>query len=114
MASTTEIRRALAALLEDVDAECEVFPSRSPYRQSGEGYDTRGFRVRVIVGEDTAENQEPLDALIDPTGMKPRLEADDLGGMVSNVLVTESTGYRIYETPDGQRLGAEWVVECWT
>lgn len=113
MATTTEIRRALAALLEDVDGECEVFPSRSPYDQ-GAGYDTRGFRVRVIVGEDSAENQERLDALIDPTGMKPRLEADDLGGMVSNVLVTESTGYRIYEMADGERLGAEWVVECWT
>lgn len=132
-ASLTDIRTALAAQLKTVDRDwqvspyilanptppcAQVLPDEMDYHQAMQnGAETWSFVVQVIVALGTDEGaQRKLDELLESSGalsVKAALEADeDLGGLVSSVTVTRTTGYRTYNLGPTQQeaLGAEWTV----
>jgi len=111
----TRIRRALEATVKDLDARVTVAPA-------GAEYDSRVTRadydITVIVGIDTEEAREYLDALLTDDGqrsVRARLQTDaTLGGLVSDITVTKRSGYRTYPTADRPQLGATWVATITT
>jgi hypothetical protein len=106
---TTQVRRALAALLDDLDAR--VTPAGTDFATDN-GFDTNKYTVRIRVGPDTEPTAEHLDRLLDSDGdesIKRRLEADPtLGGLVSQVRILKSSGYQIYP---GDLLGTTFTVQ---
>lgn len=115
MASTTQVRRALAARLHDL--QCRVTPAGTDFA-TDRGFHTTKFQVRVLAGPDDEETAEALDLLLDSDGdrsIKQRLEADPtLDGLVNNVQVVKATGYQLFPpvVPDGpQVLGATFTVQ---
>lgn len=113
MATTREIRHALAERLADIGAVVHTGDYHA--RKPGEPFDTRAFIVQIVLGPDSEEARDQLDELLDPTGLKALLEADDtLGGLVADLEVVRASGHRLYQTDDGLRLGAEWTVHTRT
>lgn len=112
MASVTQVRRALADLLSDLD--CRVTPAGTDFA-TDRGLDTTKYQVRVRVGLDGETTCERLDLLLDPEGdqsIKQRLEADrSLGGLVSAVQVIKASGYQLFPSPEGDVLGATFTVQ---
>ena len=112
MTSVTEIRKAIRELLADVPGTVQVLAGPSEYA-TGPGFDKLGFVVSIHVGPPSPKGEETLDELIAPSGVKATLEADDkLGGLVSDLTVTRSSGHRLFELPSAEQvLGAEWTVQ---
>jgi hypothetical protein len=109
VASPTEVRRALAARLPDLNVR--VTPAAIDYATDN-GFDVAKYTVRVRAGDDTPETEERLDRILARDGgdsVKRRLEADStLGGLVNNVQVIKTSGYQLF--PDGV-LGATFTVQ---
>lgn len=113
MASSTEIRRALAALLAVLDVgDVSVAPGEIAYEP---GVLRQRFAVRAITGLPGDEQAEAtLDELMEPEGarsIKALLEADHtLGGLVADVTVTRCTGWQLFRIDDHDAIGATWTV----
>jgi hypothetical protein len=134
MASLADIRAGLAAAIDsgvDLDMQvsayiiasptppfAQVLPDETTYHEAFQnGAETWGLIVQVIVafGSDVGA-QRQLDELLESSGslsVKAALEADvRLGGIVSDVTVTRTSGYRTYRlgATQTEALGAEWNV----
>jgi hypothetical protein len=116
MPNFTAIREALAAALpDDLTAEVLTGPQKASETFRG-GLGPPQMLVRVYVGSpgDKAA-QERLDHLLDQSedgSVADALYTDQkLGGAVKGLQILGSSGWRIYETKDGQVLGAEWTVQ---
>lgn len=130
MAELRDIRKALAASLEGtVEGQISaymlasptppcayVFPDETEYHQAFDnGAENWGLVVRVLVSDVFDQgSQETLDQYLasdGPLSVKAALEADDeLGGIVSSLMVERTTGYRQYQVGTGMALGADWIV----
>lgn len=114
MASLTEIRRALAARLDNLDGQVTVRPGPTEYGRV-KGFEAQRFTLRIVVTDDDGTL---LDELLEPAGersVRERLTADyTLGGLVADVRIISSSGHQLYQHQDGPRLGAEWTVEVLT
>jgi hypothetical protein len=116
MASPTEVRRAIAARLDDLDVR--VTPAPVEY-STDNGLDRAQYTIRVRVGADgDPQAEELLDQLHDPddpVSIKQRLEADrTLGGLVSHLVVIKASGYQLYPSPvpgEPLVLGATFTVQ---
>jgi hypothetical protein len=109
MPSPTEVRRAIAARLDDLDVR--VTPAPIDYATDN-GFDRAQYTIRVRAGADTEPSAELLDQLMDPgdpASIKQRLEAEPtLGGLVSHLQVVKASGYQLF--PPGDVLGATFTV----
>jgi hypothetical protein len=110
----TAIRRALAERLADLPGEVKVAIGEEKY-----GSDPfKRLVVQIILGEQSEENAEALDLLLDSesdSSAASAIEADTtLGGLTADLHVTSHSGYRLYQTPSGPQLGAEWRVNYLT
>ncbi len=96
-------------------------PDTVEYDQaSHHGMDNWTFIVQGFSGSpDSQAAQVNLDEWLAPSGansVKAAIEGDRggtgaLGGIVDDVWVRQSSGYRMYDLPNrGRLLGAEWVV----
>lgn len=111
--SLTEIREAMAAPLLHLPGTMKVAVG-----ESKEGDPLECMIVGVVVGPlNDPSNTDPagtLDELLEDEGersVKALLEADHtLGGAVAELFVAGHSGYRVYPTPNGPVLGAEWTV----
>jgi hypothetical protein len=111
MSRTTDIRCALAAAVEEIAPEARAFSAGSKYAEG-----TETFALRVLVGDPEDEATiERLDAMLDDDGelsIRAALDADPtLGGAVASLFVARHSGHRIFPTPAGPVLGAEWSVD---
>lgn len=102
-----------------------VIPGPIDYHGAlNDGLVTVEMTIQVFVGRTTDLGcQKTLNTYLKsdgPTSVKAVLEAPDegrptprLGGLCSDLIVTATTGYGIYKSPDGsgEVLGAEWVVK---
>lgn len=133
MAATSAIREALRAALAAVYTDWQTTayflanpsPPSIDVMPGGIAYDTamaRGnddltYIVRAIVPLTLdLGSQAKLDTLLDRSGatsMKATLEADKtLGGVVSDLRVTEASEYKVYAVVGGtDALGVEFTVE---
>lgn len=114
MSGPTAIRRALTERLADLPGDVKVAIGEEKY-----GADPfKRLVVQIIIGEQSDENAEALDLLLDADGDSSAvkaIEADPtLGGLISDLHVTSHSGYRLYQTPSGPQLGAEWRVNYLT
>jgi hypothetical protein len=95
-----------------------VFPAQLSYHQAfGNGMETWEFTLQVFVSENAGDigSQQILDRYLSRTGpssIKAALEDDlTLGGVISDLTVTQSSGYRQYMTQGRANvLGAEWTI----
>lgn len=119
MSRLTEIREALRDLLpeasDDFSAEVLTGTQKAPEVFKGR-LAAPEMIVRVYVGApDDEEAQKRLDHLLDPDedGSISDLlyRGQKLGGLVKGLLIVGVSGWRIYQTKDGQVLGAEWSVQ---
>jgi hypothetical protein len=110
MSSLTDIRRALSASLEDLDADVIVAPAGGKYEEQSEK-----FTVRILVGESTPGAEERLDDLLgcEPGSVRAVLKADpELGGCVSASQVVSHSGWRLFNRADAPPLlGSELLVQ---
>lgn len=136
MATLEEIREGIAANLQPLPGvqvsayqlgaptlPCvEVFPASKAieYDKSFQrGFDRWYLKVRAFTGGATDIGaQKRLDVMIASSGpgsVKTLIESDpQLGGAVTDLRVTQCSGYKTYERPSGPMvLGAEWDVEVW-
>jgi hypothetical protein len=130
MASVSDIREAMAnaLVLDGVQVHpymlanptpptVHVYPDEITYDGAmARGVDTWVFKVQAYVAfVSDIGAQRRLDTWLAPSGsqsVKALLETDrTLGGLVHDLHVTDTTGYRLYSGPDGRTvLGAEWSV----
>jgi hypothetical protein len=134
VATITAIRRGIAANLTQLGTNLgiqvsayalanptpptiQVLPGEVVYdRAMHRGLDDLTFLVQALVqyGSDIG-SQKRLDELLDPTGpksLKTAVESDStLGGIVSDVSVTNATGYRVAQGANGPILLCEWSVQ---
>lgn len=132
-ASLTEIREGLAEALSAVAGmqvsawmlsnptppAAHVYPDETEYHRAMQnGAEGWTLIVEAFVASNSEIGaQQRLDKMLASSGaesVKEALEADGtLGGIVSDVTVTRTTGYRQYQLPAGQgpALGAQWTVE---
>lgn len=116
MSNFTAIREALlAALPDDLTAEVLTGPQKASETFRG-GLGPPQMLIRVYVGSPgDKEAQKRLDHLLDPSedgSISDVLYTDQqLGGAVKGLQILGASGWRIYETKDGQVLGAEWTVQ---
>jgi hypothetical protein len=94
-----------------------VFPDEIQYDKAmGRGHDDWWFIVQGFVGMPSDIGaQQRLDTLLASTGaasLKENVESDcTLGGIVDDLRVETTTGYRVYPRPQAEPvLGAEWRV----
>jgi len=113
MASPTEIRRAISALLDSLDGvDVQVAPAAVEY---GARELHQAFAVRILTGPAGDEAAELLlDELIAPDGgrsVKRLVETDPtLGGLVTDTTVTRCTGWQLFPRGDMAAVGATWTV----
>lgn len=98
----------------------EVFPEKFTYDAVSFETDELRFKVRALIGSVLEESaQRIVDDLLDTAGensIKAVLESDrTLDGLVDDVTVEQSTGYRTYPVelpgvPTQHMLGCEWTV----
>lgn len=133
MASLAEIREGLAANLATIGGfqvsayalgnptppSAEIVPARIEYDHAGSrGLDVYVVTVRVFVGlASDVGAQKQLDEFLDKDGtssVKEAIESDPtLGGVVDDLSVKSSSGYRVFEAGGRPVLGAEWDVELY-
>lgn len=115
--SPTAIRHALAATLTGHDVT--VVPAAIEYDKQP-GIDRFRFDVTVVIpgSPDDPVTQAAMDDMLAPAGalsVKSALEADPtLDGLVIDLHVARSTGYRVFKRDEQDRLGAVWTVETTT
>lgn len=96
-----------------------VFPAATSYDEAmARGLDKWTFTVVAVVSAAVDQDgQKNLDLYLAPSGgysIKAAIESDrTLGGVVSNLRVTQVSGYRVYADDRGANLGAEWTVEIY-
>jgi hypothetical protein len=108
---TTDIRRALVAAVAAIAPQAEAFSAGAKYAEGVES-----FALRIPLGDPEDEATiERLDAMLDDDGelsIRAALDADPtLGGAVNSLFVARHSGHRIFPTPAGPVLGAEWLVD---
>lgn len=108
MTKLTEVRRALAAALDHLGYTVKTATGDSAYEDP-----IQAFVVRIVIGEPSDENEDALDALLEPEGpqsVKATLEADPaLEGF--GVYVAKHSGHQLYPVTDSRSLlGAQWTV----
>lgn len=112
MSSLTEIRKALSAALEVLDADVIVAPAGGKFEEQSEK-----FTVRVLVGEPAPETEQKLDDLLgsEPSSVRAVLKADsELGGTVSASQVVSHSGWRLFPRQDAPPLlGSELLVQTY-
>lgn len=105
----TEIRKAMAAPLGMLPGRVKVAVGEA---KEGEPHDQ--MIVGITLGPPTPEHEALLDEMLEAAGersVKALLEADrTLGGSVEDLMVVANSGYRLYPSPEGPQLGAEWTV----
>jgi hypothetical protein len=115
MSRTTDVRSALlAALPDDLNAEVATGPSEAA-KTFGGALGPARMLLRVYVGPPGEEAaQRKLDDLLDPAedgSISDLLYTDStLGGLIKNLQILSTSGWRIYETKDGPVLGAEFSI----
>jgi hypothetical protein len=133
-----DVREAIASLLKDAyggslqvsawflssptPPSIDIYPDEMEYHKAmQDGAADWELTVRAIVaGNSDIGAQQRLDPMLAMTGagsLKEAIEgttpgAQTLGGLVSDVTVTRTTGYRMYEISATQidALGAQWTV----
>jgi hypothetical protein len=112
MSRLTDIRKALNAALEGLDADVVVAPSGGKFEEQSEK-----FTVRVLVGESSPETERRLDDLLgsEAGSVRAVLKADDqLGGTVSAAVVVSHSGWRLFNRPDKPPLlGSDLLVQTY-
>jgi len=111
VSTLTEIRRAVASQLSELPCAVKVALGEANYDNDP----AKRLIVGVTVGPPSPEAEELLDILLEPDGehsVRATLEANvSLGGVVAEVYVIGHSGYRIYPSPDGPVLGAEFKLD---
>lgn len=119
MSSFTEMREALrSALPDDVVGEVATGPQESEPARTFKAPSKMApprMLVRVYVGAPgDPDAQRRLDELLDPgaAGCVPDrlLESERVAEVIGPIQIVSASGWRIYDTKDGQVLGAEWSV----
>ncbi|HEX4521660.1 MAG TPA: hypothetical protein VH063_18945 [Gaiellaceae bacterium] len=98
-----------------------VIPGPIEYHGAlSDGLETVEMTVQVFVSRTTDIGaQTTLDEYIasdGPSSVKAAIESDSrLGGKCADLIVTSSSGYRVYKSPDGsgEVIGAEWLVKVY-
>jgi hypothetical protein len=112
VSATTDIRRALAAAVDEIAPDAVVF-------SAGQRYDEpkRAFSLRATVGSPTDEAAiERLDQMLDDDGdlsVKAALERAAGGVAFSSLWVARNSGHRLFPGPSPAEplLGAEWLID---
>lgn len=116
MSRFTEIRSALAAALpDDLDTLVLTGPQEAA-KAFGGALGPPRMLVRVHVGNPAdPDAQNHLDRLLDPEddeSVPAALLADQtLGGLVRGLQIVGASGWRIWQSQNGDVLGAEWTVQ---
>ena len=111
MSRTRDIREALQAAVATIAPTSMALSAGMKYADGAES-----FALRVLVGDpEDAAVMEKVDEMLDNDGalsIKAALEADPfLDGAVNSLYVARHSGHRLFQTPAGQVLGAEWVID---
>lgn len=111
MSSLTEIRKIAASVLEGVPGNVKV-----AIGESEDAASTRRLIVGVTLGPPSEETEAILDVLLEsdeaPGSVRALLAADrTLGHTVSDTYIVGDSGYRLYPSPDGPVLGAEFKLD---
>jgi hypothetical protein len=117
LASVTGWQVSAYALANPTPPGMHIFPGEIQYDAAmRRGHDDITFTVQAFVAYAADIGaQKNLDVLLAPSGeksVKAALEADlTLGGLVDDLTVTESTGYRLADRSSGPLLTVGWTVE---
>lgn len=109
--SLTSIRHAVRDLLREKlpDADVQVAAGKAEYTNDPLRY----LLVQIVLGPNSDATQDTLDQLLEEDGeqsVRTILDSETLDGLVSDLRVASTTGYRTYQTPNGPLLGAEWSL----
>lgn len=98
-----------------------IYPTPVDYDLAGSrGLDEWTFTLQVFVADITTDigPQVELDAYLNSSGprsIKEKMEEDNtLGGLIDDLIVRRSEGYRRYMTEGrGPVLGSEWIISVY-